>query len=89
MEGTSLFRTDDKKELQHRDPPRVLRTSYRKKHKSNIDYMSSSDPNASHVYRPGRGKFFCYKDHLTVDNNRRVITAVVMTPGAVAEDHVL
>jgi len=46
-------------------------------------------PDASYVYRPGRERFFFKKDYLTFDSHRRVITAVVLTPGAVAEDHVL
>ena len=51
--------------------------------------MSKTDPESSYIYRPKRGRFFCYKDHLTVDSHGRVITAVAVTPGAVAEDHVL
>ena len=89
IEGTSLFQGEGKGTLPHRDPPRVLRSSYRKKHISNIDNMSKTDPESSYIYRPGRGRYFCYKDHLTVDSHGRVITAVVVTPGAVAEDHVL
>jgi len=88
-EGTSLFRGYDQRSLPHRDPPRIFRSSYRKKHKSTLDYMSKTDPDSSYVYRPGRGRLFCYKDHLSIDSYKRVITAVVITPGAVAEDHVL
>ncbi|NIM58293.1 MAG: IS1182 family transposase [Candidatus Aminicenantes bacterium] len=89
MNGTSLYKANNKDTLQHRDPPRVFRASYRKKHKSNLDYMSKTDPESSYVYRPGMGRKFCYKNHLTVDSHGRVITAVVVTPGAVPEDHVL
>ena len=51
--------------------------------------MSKTDPDSSYVYRPGRGRLFCYKDHLSIDSHKRVIIAVVVTPGAVAEDHIL
>ena len=87
-QSTSLFQGYEGA-VQHRDPPRVLQSSYRKKHKSNIDYMSSTDRESSYVYRPGKGRLFSYKDHVTVDSHGRVITAVVVTPGAVAEDHML
>lgn len=51
--------------------------------------MSKTDPNSSYVFRPGRGRLFCYKDHLSIDSHKRVITAIEITLGAVTEDHIL
>ena len=50
--------------------------------------MSRTDPEASYVARKGK-RMFSYKHHFTIDRKERVITAVVMTPGAITEDQVL
>lgn len=89
MKGTSLRESKKGDKLTHRDLPRTLRPSYRKKHKSNVDYGSRTDPEASFIGRPGKGAFFSYKYHFTVDGHGRVITSVVVTPGAVVEEHIL
>jgi hypothetical protein len=67
---------------------KTVRKSYRKKHKSNLDYMSKTDPDSSYIARKGR-KMFSYKYHFTVDKEQRVVTAVAVTPGAITEDKVL
>ena len=67
---------------------KTVRKSYRKKHKSNLDYMSKTDPDSSYTARKGK-RMFSYKYHFTIDQKERVITAVVMTPGAISEDKVL
>lgn len=89
VKGTSLRKRKEGNKLSHRDVPRVFRASYRKRHKSNLDYQSRTDPEASYLGRPGKGYFFSYKYHFTVEEKGRVITSVVVTPGAVTEDHVL
>jgi transposase len=67
---------------------KTTRKSYRSRHKSNLDYMSRTDPEASYVARKGK-RMFSYKYHFTIDHKERVITAVAMTPGAISEDRVL
>jgi transposase len=67
---------------------KTVRKSYRSRHKSNLDYMSRTDPEASYIARKGK-RMFSYKYHFTIDQNERVITAVAMTPGAITEDRVL
>lgn len=67
---------------------KTVRKSYRDQHKSNLDHMSRTDPEASYVARKGI-RIFSYKYHFTVDRKERVITAVAMTPGAIMEDRVL
>lgn len=67
---------------------KTARKSYRSRHKSNLDYMSLTDPEASYVACKGK-RMFSYKYHFTIDRKERVITAVAMTPGAISEDRVL
>jgi transposase len=67
---------------------KTARRSYRDRHKSNLDYMSRTDPESSYVARKGK-RMFSYKYHFTIDRKERVITAVAMTPGAITEDRVL
>jgi len=67
---------------------KTVRKSYRSRHKSNLDYMSRTDPEASYIARKGK-RMFSYKYHFTIDRKERVITAVAMTPGAITEDRVL
>jgi transposase len=67
---------------------KTVRKSYRSRHKSNLDYMSRTDPEASYIARKGK-RMFSYKYHFTIDQNERVITAVAVTPGAITEDRVL
>jgi IS5 family transposase len=67
---------------------KTTRKSYRKKHKSNLDYMSKTDPDSSYLARQGR-RIFSYKYHFTIDKKERVITATTVTPGAITEDKVL
>ena len=64
----------------------------------NSEYKSTTDPEASMVYRPGIGRQAAYKGHLAVDNHRRIITAVEVSSGtaddttavdALIEGHVL
>jgi transposase len=47
----------------------------------NSEYKSTTDPEASMVYRPGIGRLPAYKGHLAVDTHRRIITAVEVSSG--------
>jgi transposase len=47
----------------------------------NSGYRSTTDPEASMVYRPGLGRLPAYKGHLAVDTHRRIITAVEVSSG--------
>jgi len=58
-------------------------------HRSNKDCKSSTDPDASYIGRGNRGASFSYKCSYAVNGYRRVITAVVTTPGAVADEYML
>jgi transposase len=42
---------------------------------------STTDPDATMVYRPAIGRLAAYKGHLAVDNEHRIITAVEVTTG--------
>jgi transposase len=67
---------------------KTVRKSSRSRRSFNLDHMSRTDPEASYVARKGK-RMFSYKYHFTIDQKERVITAVVMTPGAISEDKVL
>lgn len=67
---------------------KAVQKSSRKRRRFNIEHMSRTDPEASYVARKGK-RMFSYKHHFTIDRKERVITAVVMTPGAITEDQVL
>ncbi len=58
-------------------------------HRSNKDCKSSTDPNASYIARGSKGASFTYKCSYAVNDYKRVITAVVTTPGAVADEYML
>lgn len=47
----------------------------------NSTMRSTTDPEASVVYRPGTGRQTAYKGHLAVDDEHRIITAVEVTSG--------
>lgn len=61
----------------------------RGKRRTNKECRSSTDPDASYIARGGRGAFFCYKCSYAVNEQNRVITAVEVTPGAVADEYML
>jgi transposase len=67
---------------------KTVRKSPRRRRRFNLEHMSRTDPEASYVARKGK-RMFSYKYHFTIDRKERVITAVVMTPGAITEDQVL
>ena len=51
----------------------------------NRQQVSTTDPQASVVKRPGMKTKLAYKSHFTVDGGQRVITAVEVTPAAVED----
>jgi hypothetical protein len=88
LEQSSEEDNDNKTPSETTYKVKTVRKSYRDRHKSNLDYMSHTDPEASYVARKGT-RMFSYKHHFTIDRKERVITAVAMTPGAIMEDRVL
>jgi transposase len=57
--------------------------------KANKKLVSTTDPDASVYQRPGVPYQLAYKEHVAVDSQARVITAVKVTPAAVTDDRVL
>jgi transposase len=54
----------------------------RKRYFVNSRKRSSSDPDASIVYRPSTGRQADYKGHMAVDGNSRVVASVEVTTGS-------
>jgi transposase len=87
-EDNSERKDDNNTPVETNNMDKAVRKSSRKRRRFNIEHMSSTDPEASYVARKGK-RMFSYKHHFTIDRKERVITAVVMTPGAITEDQVL
>ena len=67
---------------------KTVRKPSRSRRRFNLEHMSRTDPEASYVACKEK-RMFSYKYHFTIARKGRVITAVVMTPGAISEDRVL
>jgi IS5 family transposase len=69
---------------------REARKAKTKQAPANKRERSRTDPEASIMRHPGIGTHLAYKAHVAVDDHpARVITAAVVTPGAIADEHLL
>jgi IS5 family transposase len=71
------------------DEKKIGESKSRQRGRANKDLVSTTDPDASVYQRPGVPFQLAYKEHVAVDSQARVITAVRVTPAAVTDDRVL
>lgn len=84
VEGSSLEGHSSKG-----DEKKVEQSKRKQRGRANKCLVSTTDPDASVYQRPGVPYQLAYKEHIAVDRQARVITAVKVTPAAVTDDRVL
>jgi hypothetical protein len=87
-EHNSERKDDNNTPAQTNNTDKAVRKTPRKRRRFNMEHMSRTDPDAAYIARKGK-RMFSYKHPFTSDRKQRVITAAVMTPGAITEDQVL
>jgi len=81
-----LFEENDTSEDEAGPPP----AGPAAKQPANLEFQSTTDPEATSVNRPEFGRHLAYKAHVAVAGRRgQVITAAVATTGATADEHLL
>ena len=71
------------------DEKKIEESRNRQRGKANKGLVSTTDPDASVYQRSGIPYQLAYKEHMAVDSEARVITAVKVIPAAVTDDRVL